>query len=84
MYNKDLIKEMAEVQISSLFDYTLDEFFGDWFLYKGSIDPEHLVRDGHIKIGSTLSIIDVLLEIECNNKPKAFWYTVPNGLYRKN
>lgn len=84
MINKELTKEMAEIQSESHFDYTLDEFYIDWKYYKDEFNPETLISNGQVKMGAMLSVIDVLLQIECTGKPKNYWYVVPNGLYRKN
>lgn len=84
MDNKELIKEIAEIQSESYYDYTIDEFFIDWKTYKHEFNPEELVSNGQVKMGSMLSTIDVLLQIECTGKPQNYWYVVPNGLFRKN
>lgn len=84
MDNKELIKEIAEIQSESCYDYTIDEFFIDLNTYKHGFNPEELVSNGHVKMGSMLSVIDVLLQIECTGKPQNYWYVVPNGLFRNN
>jgi len=84
MNDTELIREMAEIQSESYFDLTIDEFYIDWRIHKDEFNPERLIDDGYISMGSLLSTVDVLLQIECTGKPKKFWYCVPNGLFRKN
>jgi hypothetical protein len=73
-------KDLARNQMASCLDCTLSHYFIDM----QDINHSVLATDGHINIGSMLSTIHVLVSIECINKPKMFWYSMPNSFARKN
>jgi len=86
MEQKELIKDMAEIQFESTFDVKLEEFFIDFVILNPNHHflPNDLAKDSHVIAGKMISTLDVVLSIECKGKPFKYAYFSPNGTYRNN